>query len=341
MDILAEYVEQNLLSKATLLKFVDDYSIYSHYIGTELELYTKYSSPLRLGDDDPSFSLYYSKYLKDQIWFKDQSTGKYGDVFKFLQELMGAELREVLLQINSDFDIGLEGEDVPGFKARLVKTRPLAKNPVKIEVTGHKKETVRYLNYWGELEIPLDVRDLYYCKDVQAVHYINEVHTTIAVRELTISYEILGTYKVYQPFGDRKYKFRNNYLSGYVEGAMQLKFHKPFAIITKATKECMFFRAHWDWEAVAGTSENCMISPHFMEVLRANYPQVFIWLDGDGPGIVAQARYMEMYPWLRPVVMDSNIEQKDPTDFYLEEKREGAATLALTYLETLITDKLE
>ena len=100
MDALEKYVDENLLCKATVLKYVDDFSLYSFYIGEELELYTKYSSPLRQGDEDPSFSLYYSKYKPDVILFKDSATGKYGNVFTFLEAYLGLTSKQVLLQIN-------------------------------------------------------------------------------------------------------------------------------------------------------------------------------------------------------------------------------------------------
>jgi len=346
MDLLEDYVDKNLLSKANILKYVDDFSIYSKYIGSELELYTKYSSPLREGDNDPSFSLYYSKYNKEVIMFKDNATGKHGDVFKFIRYLMGGgeemvHLRIVLLQINSDFQLGLNNEERGEFIPHLVKSKPLYKAPVKIEVTGHQSETEEYLKYWEELEIPLAIRRKYYCKDVKVVHYITDVHMSINVRSLAISYEIVGHYKVYQPFEARKYKFRNNYPAGFVEGAIQLQFKKDFCIITKSTKEIMFLDAHFDWESVAGTSENSMVNAYFMEnTLHKRYKKVFIWLDNDEAGRVAQARYLEQYPWLIPVSFDSFLEDSDPTDLFKRLKEEGKREVALDYLEQLITTKL-
>ena len=112
MDDIEKFVAYNLLSRKSILHSIDDYSIYSHYIGEELELRTKYSSPLRHGDVDPSFSLYYSKYFDDVIMFKDSALNKSGSVFDFLMEFLQIPIRDVLLQINSDFGLGLDGEDV-------------------------------------------------------------------------------------------------------------------------------------------------------------------------------------------------------------------------------------
>ena len=340
MDILQEFVEENLLCKANILKYVDDYSIYSFYIGSELELRTKYSSPLREGDEDPSFSLYYSKYKPDVIWFKDSAKGIHGDVFDFLIVYLQVSLKTVLLQINSDFGLGLSDEDVGDFKPHLLKPAPIKKHPIKIQITAHKGETKEFLAYWENLEISKTTRDKYYCKNPHIIHYITDVHLTNSSNELTISYEILNHYKIYKPNAERKFKFRNDYLDIYVEGALQLGFKEEFCVITKSTKEIMFFWEHFKWECVAGKSETTPINPYFMtNVLQKQYKKVFIWLDNDDAGRTAQAKYLEEYPWLIPIVFDSFIELSDPTDLFLDAKSRGKRDIALGYLKQLVTTK--
>lgn len=345
-DLLENYVSDKSLSKETILKYVDDYSIYSFYIGAELELYTKYSSPLRLGDNDPSFSLYYSKYKQDKILFKDQSTGKYGDIFMFIRELFRTEelpsAKFALLQINNDFKLGLADQEVGAFNPKLLKKAPLKKDPVKISIVAHTEDTKAFKEYWEFLEIPKKILDLFYVKDVRVIQYKkNNSHIAIVTKILTISYEILGHYKVYQPYAERKFKFRNDFLDIYVEGALQLEFMQDFAIITKSTKECMFFRSHFNWECIAGKSENTEINPFFMvNILHKKYKHVFIWLDGDDAGKIAQQRYIDKYSWLEPIVFDSIIEQKDPTDFFEVNKKAGNREYALNYLKNLIKIKL-
>lgn len=347
MDALQEYVNDNLISRENVLKYIDDYSIYSYYIGTELEMRTKYSSPLRLGDDDPSFSLFHSDKYEGKIFFKDQSTGKSGDVFIFLRNLIGngilATTREVLLQVNSDFKLGLEGKDVGEFKPHLIKVAPVRKLPTRIRITAHIEPTEAFKTYWNdELEISNRTLKKFYVQDVRVIHYITEYDKPVVPRTLTISYEILGHYKTYQPFEDKEFKFRNDYLDIYVEGALQLDFKRNFCIITKSTKECIFFYEHFGWECVAGKSENIPINPYFMNsVLKKRYKKVFIWLDSDEAGIAAQNKYVETYPWLIPITFADYIEQKDATDFFLAGKEAGKKDLALHYLKKLIFEHFE
>jgi len=345
MDILQKYVDNNLVSKENVLKYVDDYSIYSFYIGTELELRTKYTSPLRKGDEDPSFSMFYSTKYEGKIFFKDQATGVSGDVFQFLRNLMAngvlATNREVLLQVNRDFHLGLEGSDVGEFVPHLIKVPPVRKMPTTIEITAYEKPTKLFIDYWNNLGVTQETLDLFYVRDVKIIHYITEYQKSIATRILTISYEILGHYKIYKPFAEKAFKFRNNYLELYVEGALQLTFKSDFCIITKASKEIIFFYQHFGWESVAGKSENIPINEYFMiSVLKKNYKKVFIWLDGDEAGIKAQEKYTIKYPWLIPIMFESHIEQKDPTDYYLHEKNLNRTEKALEYLKQTIIKHL-
>lgn len=346
MDAIEKYIQDNSVSRENILKYLDQYSIYSFYIGAELETRTKYSSPLRKGDEDPSFSIWWSDKYDDVMLFKDNATGQCGDVFTFVRYLLGedgklASERKALLQINKDFELGLEGEDVGDFTPMLVEKPPLRKFPTKIEVTAHLEPTKEFIDYWENLGISKEILDRYYVQNIRVIHYINETHITVVPNNLTISYEILGHYKIYQPFEDKKKKFRNNFLDIYVEGALQLDFKKDFCIITKSMKDIMFLRAHFGWEAVAGTSESSMINPYFMEsVLRSKYKHVFIWLDADDAGKHFQNKYLEMYPWLIPIKFDPFIAEKDPTDLYLSAKKVNKQNIALNYLKTLITKHL-
>ena len=344
MDTLEKFIDENLLSKENILKYIDDYSLYSYYIGSELELYTKYSSPLRLGDNDPSFTLYYSKYYKSCIFFKDHATAKSGDVFTFLSYFMSKNgvkisIKTVLLQINNDFKLCLNDEEMTTFVPHLIKSKPLKKSPVKIKITS-QPYTSKFLEYWANLDISISTLEKFYVKDVKILHYINGSYMTFVIKNLTISYEILGYYKIYQPYGNKSDKFRNDYPEQFVEGALQLTYTHSFCIITKSTKECLFFYEHFGWECVAGKSENTPISKYFMNKLHKKFKTVFIWLDKDEAGIKAQNKYCNTYNWLVPITLDSFIVQKDPTDLYTASKKVGKEKLSLKYLKQLINIKI-
>ena len=338
MDVLREYLDVHELSIPNILRAIDDYSIFSHYTGFEPELYTKYSSPLRDGDNDPSFVLYESKYKKGLIMFKDMASGKYGGAFKFLMYLFDTDLRNVLMQVNKDFGLGLAGESTETFVAKRVPKLKLVKHSTAIRVTT-REASEEFLAFWAKLDISVRIQAMYFARDTVLIHFENENYKLqVTPKSLCISYEILGKYKTYQPYGDKAYKFRNNFPAGYVEGARQLTFKKEFAMISKASKECMWFREHFDIDAVAGTSENTMIPEYFMlTFLKSKFKRVYIMLDNDKAGLVAQKRYTDKYPWLIPLIVPNRFEEKDITDAYHSYKLKRRQQEVLDYItETVI-----
>ena len=336
VDPVVEYLNEHRLNVENILELIDDYSIYSHYLGFEPELHTLYSSPLREGDDDPSFNLFVSKYNNDIIMFKDFASGKFGGVFKFVSLFLGFSMRETLEQINSDFDLGLGGEEKKDKFKKVVKKSILkvVKHAVSIKITA-REYSKEFLGYWDLLDISVPTLKLYFTKEPILIHFESpDYKAQIVPKSLCISYEIAGHYKIYGPLGERKYKFRNNFPTNYVEGLLQFKYEKEFAIISKAMKDNMFYREHFDFDAAAGTSETNMISEHVMNThLKGKFKRVYIMLDLDGPGIKAQQKYLDMYPWLIPITLDPmGFDVKDLTDLYREAKKVGKQQRVLDWV---------
>lgn len=280
--------------------------------------------------------------------FKDSAAGLYGDVFKFIRHLLGGgvtgepvHLRTALKQIDSDLGLGFRDDSGKPFVPMVLKPIPLRREPAKIAVNYADVHSTRFLDFWKQLGVTLETLKSYYANEVSMVHFIrqkSQEHKVISCKTLTISYEIAGQYKIYTPGADKSIKFFNDFSDFVVEGALQLKFKKDFAIITKSMKECIFFREHLDWDCVAGKSENTMITPYFMEnVLNKKYKKVFVWLDTDEAGIKAQAKYMEMYPWLIPITPGKFVNSKDATDYYVEHEGEPHT---LEYFNNLILGKI-
>ncbi len=344
--MLDEFILERDLSVNAINKFVDDYSIYSYYIGAELEIGQVYLSPLRTNDTIPSFSLYIPRANKSQILFKDNGTNFSGTVFKFVRLLLSEDMdnpihfMDVLHQINVDFDIGLNGTPKTFEpKAKVIKNGPTFKKSAKIEIVP-KNYTKRFLRYYESYDISKKTLQSYNVRDVAFVRYrYPEEVKTYYPKSLCIAYKIGKYYKLYNPYEDRENRFRTDFPPSYAEGFQQLKYHKPFVIITKAMKEVMFLREHFDIDSVAGKSENTMISAHLMSMLFERYDKVYIWLDRDSGGTIATKAYMELYPNLIPINYPDYIEEKDITDRYAKLKEEGKEQQALKEVE--LTLKIE
>jgi hypothetical protein len=338
MDEYERYVKENELSTDNILKYIDDYSIFSHYIGAELEIGVKYTSPLREGDNDPSFALYFSKKYVDTIMYKDHALGLYGSCFHFVSTIFDITFMQALAKINDDFGLGLNGVKPPKNAIKVVfkKSRPV-KEDVSIKITS-KPYSKEFLTFFGLFGISESTLKYFNAFDVRLIHFIKSNHTSVVYpKELTIAYLIHLEYKIYAPYADRYFKFRNNFPYGYVEGAFQLKFKTNFVIITKSTKECMFFYEHFGWESVAATSESVMISNYFVnEVLRKNYSTIFVWLDNDKAGIRGTEKYIQEYSDMIPIYA-TDLSHKDPTDTYMHSNDKD---YALKKIENNIKNKL-
>lgn len=343
MCVISE-LEKETLTFENILRYVDDYSIYSYYIGEELELGARYSSPLRTTDDNPSFSLFRGR--NDRIWFKDHATNYKGDVFKFVRILLSegetkpVTWQRVLKQIDCDFKIGLytENGSLP-FVHKKIVSKPVEKERYSIKVTSKQNPGIQFNKFWDRYDITKETLQLYNTTHVEVIHYssLTKSHTfQIYPKELCIAYRIAGKYELYFPFADKKLKFRNDLPENWIKGLIQLNYTNNFCIITKAMKEVMFFRQHFNWDAVAGKSETTMIPKHLMQQLLSDYAKVYIWLDKDETGIKAQQKYLEKYPSLIPLSYSENIQQKDPTDRYEFLKNQSKAKEALQEITNLI-----
>lgn len=348
MCIVTDLAKTESLSPENILHYIDDYSIYCHYIGEELEIGTRYSSPLRTIDENPSFGLFRGKH--NRIYFKDHAIPEYkGDVFQFIRILMGdgdpgkVSFNQVLRQIDSDFNLGLYSDNgtlehfVP---KKLLHVNPKEKERYYIQVTSHKVPSKEYLNYWKtKYDIEQDVLNYYNASNVSVLHYSSKLRAhkfQIYPKGLCIAYQIGGRYEIYFPFEIKDKKFQNDLPYNWIKGFIQLRHTNDFVIITKAMKEVMFFRQHFDWDSVAGKSETTTIPEHLMKKLFNNYRYVLLWLDNDATGHKAHSKYLEKYPNLIPITYKEGVSQKDVTDRYEALKKLGLEKIALNEIKELI-----
>jgi hypothetical protein len=324
----------DILDEDTILERVDAFSIYSFYIGAELELKTAYPSPLRDDDDVPSFNLY---QYKGEIFFKDHALAESGTVFKFVKLMFGYKtLLDAYTRINLDFCLELIGgnTEIPctGVKATLSSSFKEKESVQEIRIHSKPKYSKEFIQFWKKWGIKLSLMESYFITEVNNVQYIYNKRTIVVYpKDFTIAYRIYQKYKIYTPYGDKMKKFLNNFPITYIEGYLQLEYKNDFLIITKSTKEILFFRSHFNWDAIAGKSETTMIRRYMMLRLVQKYKYIFIWLDNDVAGQKSQRAYLEEYPFLIPIYY--MVEKKDPTDEYFN--RQDKSTV-LQEIKTLI-----
>jgi hypothetical protein len=190
--------------------------------------------------------------------------------------------------------------------------------------------------WWDKYEIIRKYTDMYDVSCVRDVHFIYANKMTIIVpKTLCIGYSIGEFVKTYMPFESKELKFRNNYPSTYVEGHVQIDWTRnDLLVITKSLKECIFFRNHWDIQAVSGKSETTMIPYFLMCMYIKHFKRVLLWLDPDEAGLKATATYLNNYPTLE-VAKIPRLREKDPTDIFEVHRKQLTTEIVLSALNSI------
>ena len=304
-----------------LLSYLDDYSIFCHFLGLELEIGKPVSSPFH-EDNRPSFSIYIpdkprNQFLKNghTVMFKDFSLGLFGDVFTFVGYLTcGIEseadfrtirktgFEESKKLINGTFD-NSKIVDISNVK----KTRVVNHKPCDLQIVDRKMQA-HDIEFWNTtLGITQETMDKYYCSPISA-YIINGRY--IYADKYAYSYEVSGHYQTYQPF-NKQFKFFNNLESSMFFGYLQLPDEGEELIVDKSMKDVMFNDSVLNLPSVAPKGEGILIPHQAMLELRTRFKKIYLMLDNDKAGHKAAKKYTDKYNWLKEIYLPLD---KDKTD---------------------------
>jgi hypothetical protein len=299
-NILRNVVLKKKFLSDKLFDLVDDYSIYAHFIGYDIEIAQAIPSPIRGVDDHPSFCLYIPTRLilnREEIWFKDLADGRYGNVFKFVENWAfhhyGKSFEsnyEIIKFIDSEMSLGLfdkngkQYEKIIGNYVRkqsspiCFKSRPLTDNDLK---------------YWKQYEINEETLNYFNVKSVKYLLTENGlIIKEFRKKDLAFIYIINDKVKLYRPNENKAFKFRNNCPGNdpfYYQGFDQLEGHNTL-IITKSMKDVMVFKVMFD---LLGTSVDCLaphaesinLSDKFVLAIKERYKRIIVVSDFDLAGV--------------------------------------------------------
>src|SRR5882757_9172407 len=101
-------MEDFLLGEEDIIQRVDEYTLYCYYLGYDPDPFTKYTSPIRTDDDNPSFGVFHAKRIPNrEFGWKDQATGDCGDIFTLVKMIYGYHGKaQAISRICSDFNLG-------------------------------------------------------------------------------------------------------------------------------------------------------------------------------------------------------------------------------------------
>lgn len=341
-----------------LLKYTDDFEIYSYFVGVDIEIGNskKYHSPLRSTDDHPSFSFYVPTLFNtrpDEIWFKDHGDSSYGNVLKFVREYaafhFGLDLnttKDIVYFIDTSLGLNVFNKDAGEDQQALEKIdRRIFEKYEGTKPIYYQKGrfTELHTNYWKKLY--LTIEDLKFFDVIKPSAILDEygkVLKRFKSTDLVFIYEILDKVKIYSPYATKEFKFRNNCPNKweYYQGLKQTKGYRTL-IITKSMKDVMVF---WKLIAVmlglkidiiAPAAESVDIDPEFVEIVKASYDNVYVISDFDRAGVIFANRCKKKYGYT-PIFVSTErvlvngklkVLDKDISDYLLAHELEQTLNL--------------
>ncbi len=312
MDSLDDYLEGVVLSDKAILERVDEYALYTYYLGFEPELGPKFPSPIRPKadpDTTSSFSVFptSSKKADNEYIWKDHGTGQKGNVFMMIGLMHGIRDKDTIYRvIDRDLQLGF-GSNTPINHRITPVQKPIYRGSCDIKIKSRPFQK-KDLDYWKQFGITEPTLKTY---NVSAVDlfwlYKEQVHPK-APSDLCYAYRVWSKHKLYRPYARNKDdKFRNDFTERHIEGFCQLKFQSDTLIITKSNKDNMLFN-QFGYESVASHSENNLLPPNALKLFESKYKNIVVWYDNDGKHLGDKYPYDKVY-----VPLESG--EKDPSDY--------------------------
>lgn len=323
-DSLDDFLEGSILSDMAILERVDEYTLYTYYLGFKPELGPTFSSPVRSRDNpdsNGSFSIFpvSSKKARNAYLWKDNGTGQVGNIFKLVGILHCVTSHvDILRIIDRDFKLGFStGEPIQYQMAKIVAPPHRGYADIRVKSRPFR---LADLKYWAQFGITESTLNRYLVTSVEMVWLFEDQKSPKMPRDLCFAYRIWSKYKIYRPQApDKSDKFRNNFNEMHVEGFTQLRYKSDLVIITKSLKDVMMFY-ELGYEAVASHSESNILSEKVLRYLESKFKRIVVWYDNDGKTQADKYSYQKVY-----VPIESG--EKDPSDFYKRYGKEATQSL--------------
>ena len=293
------------MSLKDLLDKLDDYDIYSYYLGS-FKPGKLMNSPLRPDDRIPSFAIFPGK--TGGLLFKDHGTGEAGNALKFIKLYKGINTREELerelLRIVRKMN-PMSGE----VKAKSVKTVGLGLTDIGIV---RQKFTETDKAYWGQFCIHESTLKKF---DVFSIKYFlcnNIVRGVYKNDNPMYAYKVDDKFKIYRPLASKYTKWRTNLTNENIQGYKQLAPFGNILFITKSLKDVMCLY-EMGFSAISPSSETTFIPDSILEELKTRFKHIIILFDRDEAGVKNARKYSKQYG-LDAIFVHKKFKAKDISD---------------------------
>lgn len=285
---------------------IPSYWVFKHYLNLEEDLTGQSVNIKSLWNDERTPSMYIFVHKdKNEYYFKDFSSGKYGNKITFVSELLNVDIGTAISLIISDYN--------KSEKAEIISIEKPVNENWKIKSVQTRDWNNNDLEYWKAFNISKELLISHCVKPLE--YYFLERNNGYLKENIKIQKENMYGYysdntlcKVYSPF-DKDFKFY--IVEPVIHGLDQLTYSKPYLVICSSLKDIMsLLSLGFNVEAVAGNSETTIIEPYLIHYFKKKYKKVVTLLDSDAAGIKSMNRYKELYN-LNGVLFDM---EKDVSD---------------------------
>ena len=293
------------MSLRDLLDKLDDYTIYSYYLGS-FKPGKLMNSPLRSDDKMPSFAIFPSK--TGGLLFKDHGTGESGNALKFIKLYKGIqtrnELERELLRI-----VRLSN---PTSNVATVTRTYTPRGDTDIGIVRQPFTEVDK-KYWKQFHISIDTLKKFNVFSIKYFLCNRVVRGTYKEDSPMYAYKVYDRFKIYRPLASKYTKWRTNLTNRYVQGLAELpKEGGNLLIITKSLKDVMCLY-EMGFNAIAASSETTFIPEDILKSLRSKWKHIVILYDRDRTGMLKARDYNRRYK-LDCIFVHKKFKAKDVSD---------------------------
>lgn len=276
------------MSLKDLLDKLDDYTIYSYYLGS-FKPGKLMNSPLRNDDKVPSFAIFQAK--GGALLFKDHGSGVAGNALKFLKLYKGIQTREELerelLRIVRKMN-PMRSEVKPTY-AKTVESGLTDIGIVRQPFTEVDKK------YWKQFHISIDTLKRFNVFSIKYFLCNRVVRGTYREDNPMYAYKVYDKFKIYRPLASKYTKWRTNLTNRHVQGLSELPYEGGnLLIITKSLKDVMCLY-EMGFSAIAASSETTFIPKDILRLLRRKWKHIIILYDRDKTGMKTAREYSKQY----------------------------------------------
>ena len=294
------------MSLRDLLDKVDDYTIFSYYLG-QFKVNKLMNSPLRTDDRMPSFAIF--KGSNGALLFKDHGTGEAGNALKFIKLYKHIETREELerelLRIVKSVN--------PNTNTRK-NTYDYSTIPKETEI-GIVRQPFTQVDkdYWKQFHISISTLKKFNVFSIKYFLCNRVVRGTYKDTNPMYAYKVFDKFKIYRPLASKYTKWRTNLTNRHVQGLAELpKEGGNLLIITKSLKDVMCLY-EMGFYAISASSETTFIPDDILAYLKKKWKHIVIIYDRDKTGMLKARGYSKMYK-LHPVFVNKRFHAKDVSD---------------------------